>query len=243
MRENNVPVEYVRKFSEYGLNASTIVYHFKMGLKKLSDFKFNKQPKALILFPTNDPKQISGTVFNDDGTFVFLKELQKVYDMRIRAISTVEEMYNQLNDCPEINLLILSGHGSKTSLTFGKNISKYGINYAKDESDFTVKRNDLKEHLRILAPDAVIFLDSCLNGSGKENEINMANFVAENAPGRKVISCTESFNFQKIGIKSVYPFNVIICRTSILMDSLKYNIFDDSNYSEYLNKYDCTYIV
>lgn len=209
LRKDKVPVDYAKLMSCQGLNAATIMYHYRMGLGEEDiDFRDSGKPKALILYPTSDPVQMVFQAFSEDDTFKFFQTVQDTYNVRIRAISSVEEMYDELDNSPEIDLLILGGHGSKTTLTFGESIPKYDVHIDKQSAVLSTDREDLGDHLRKVSPEGVIFLDSCCNGEGRETERNMANYVAENAPGRKVIAGTDVFNAGKVTVNSAFPLDL-----------------------------------
>ena len=221
LKENNIPIDYIKSLTEHELNAQTIVYYYNLKLTNQDiDFKNSDKPKALLLYPTSNPPDFLGfKAFSDDDSYQFLSKIYNRYNTKFRAISTVEEMYRELDDAPELNLLILGGHGSQETLTFGKSNEKYGVVIDKKSGGLSTQDNEFGEHTKRLSPDGVVFLDSCLNGQGGGREMNLANFVAQNIPGRKVISSTEPFNAGKITIKNIYPLDLSIVACYIHTDS------------------------
>ncbi|MBI2574567.1 hypothetical protein HYV82_01655 [Candidatus Woesearchaeota archaeon] len=212
LRKNQVSALFAASLAAMGLNAETIMYHFKLGLSgNNTTFRNSGKPKALILYPTGNPPDFIGVqAFSDDDTYEFLRKILDAYDVRLRAISTVGEMDRETEQNADAKLLILGGHGARQSLTFGENRPKYGVEIDEEAFKLTVDTKGLEVILDRLPNDAVIFLDSCFNGEGKENEMNMANYVAECAPGRKVISGTGVFNAGKITIKQMFPLDLAI---------------------------------
>ncbi len=212
LRKSQVPVKFAALLARKGLNAETIMYYSKLCLTE-NDITFSnsRKPKALILYPTSNPPDSIGTqAFSDDDTYEFLRKILSAYDVRLRAISTVDEMYQEVEQNADVNLLILGGHGTRQSLTFGENRNKYGRAINKESFKLSVDTKGLEAHLKRLPNDAVIFLDSCCNGEGREDERNMANYIAECASGRKVISGTEVFNAGKITINQMFPLDLSI---------------------------------
>jgi len=211
LQSNGVPADYTQKMVEAGLNADTIIYYYKLGLKSIDiDFKNDGRPKALFLYPTDDPTFLGDCVFSEERAINVISIIKDHYDIKLRAISTVEEMCKCLDEDSDLKLLVLGGHGSRETLTFGCSRPKYGIHYSDDSRELKVSKFNLKEHLRKLPEDLVIFLDSCLNGEGGAEGENMANYVAQSAPGRKVISSMVAFNGGDICFHSFIPFDIDI---------------------------------
>ncbi len=119
-------------------------------------------------------------------------------------------MYHELDRSPELHLLILAGHGSPATLTFGESIPKYGISINDHSAKLSIRQKELSDHLKALAKDAVIFLNSCLNGAGRKSVENLANYMAACAPGRKVISCEKEFNPGSVEIRQTFPLKLRI---------------------------------
>jgi hypothetical protein len=212
LRKNQISAKSAASLTKKGLNAETIIYHSKLGLTG-DDITFDNsgKPRALILYPTGNPPDFIGVqAFSEDDTYEFFGRIFHVYDVRLRAISTVDEMYQEIEQNSDVNLLILGGHGTRRSLTFGENKPKYGIAMDEEASKLTVDTKGLEACLGDLPNDAIIFLDSCCNGKGRKDEINLANYVAECAPGRKIISGTETFNAGKITINKIFPLDLSI---------------------------------
>ena len=220
LQQHKVPVQYAECLAKKGLNAQTIMYYYNVKVEpqenaQATDFQNNGKPKALIIYPTDDPVQIVFQVFSEKDTFKFFKKIIGRYDTKIRAVSTVHEMYAELDSTPQLNLLILGGHGSKTTLTFGDSKPKYEINIDEKQAALSVEHSDLGEHLDCLSKDAVIFLDSCLNGEGREQALNLANYFASKAPGRRVIAGTDVFSADKIKVNCLFPLDlrILLCHT------------------------------
>jgi len=173
-----------------------------------SDFANSGKPKALILYPTNDDKYISFQAFRDEGTFAMLRTFATEYDVKIRAISSTTEMYKELDEAEDTTLLILGGHGSPTSIQFGKKNSKYRKLATGDSVSLTSLDSDVKEHLGRMTKLKYVLLDSCLTGKGEEKAENMVNFIADCAPGVLVTGPTEIINARPIKEIQLYPLEV-----------------------------------
>ncbi len=179
--ESKVPVEYATSLARQGLNAHTIMYYHKMEFPEdQTDFSNSGNPKALIIYPTDDPKQILSHAFRNQATFDVLKNISGTYDVKLRAISSVEEMLTELDAADDAHYLILAGHGSRTGITFGKRESKYGRNSGSPK--LTADHTQIRNRLARLPSLSHIWLDSCSTGEGGESEDNMVNFVADCAP-------------------------------------------------------------
>jgi hypothetical protein len=217
LKAHAVPPAYAQAMAALGLNADTIGYYFKLGLSAENIyFKGNHKPKALVFLPTDNPPDLLGSgAFDEERAIGVLGIVKDHYDIQLRAVSTVEEMYAYLDANPDIALLIWAGHGFRDRLVFGCNNPKYGINHPEHSRMLRIGRADLAEHLQGLSQDAVIFLDSCFNGEGRETGHNLANFVASSAPGRRVISAIEEFNAGDIHFNSFLPFDIAIKKYGI----------------------------
>ncbi len=188
----------LRAFAESSedLNAETIMYIDLLGLTA-NEIEFDGcgKPKALVLYPTADPNK---AFLNS----TFVRQIKEAYDMKIRAIKTVNDMRRELRQSPILDLLVLGGHGTRDDLIFN----------GKSNRGTLTKYERLEDELSRIKENGVIFLDSCSNGEGRELSYNLANHIATCAPGRKVISCTEKFSRDNMNIVNLCPLEVKIKR-------------------------------
>lgn len=207
--QHKVPVEYATKLAQQGLNGSTIMYYYRVGFgEDQTDFANSGKPKALLLYPTDDPEFFIMQAFRDDETFAMLRNIATTYDVKIRAISSVDEMLGEIDRAQDTYYLVLGGHGSPTSIQFGKNNSKYYTPAERNSVNLTPENTQLREHLDQLSSLEYILLDSCLTGEGGTEARNMVNFIADCAPGRLVTGPTEVTNARLIEMRQLYPPDV-----------------------------------
>ena len=97
-------------------------------------------------------------------------------------------------------LLILSGHGNVDNIQLN-----YPVEGFEELSYIDTSDKELKRHLKRLKKDATIFLNSCSTGMGEDKQNNLANRIAELAPGREVIAATSAFSMKEVKIKNAFP--------------------------------------
>lgn len=218
--EHDVPIEYIAKCAQKGLNAATIMYYFKAGFDPdQTDFTGNNKPKLLALFPSDDPGDLIGAkAFSDPYTFQLLKNYTAAYDLKVRAISSVVDLYNELDQVDDIYFLILGGHGGQKSIRFGASDIKYGIEIDENIASLTPTHRPLSEHLSRLTSLRYILLDACLTGKGRKDADNMVNFIAESAPGVTVIGPTEGTNSRLTTVEKLFPPKIKLSAVYTLQD-------------------------
>lgn len=167
------------------------------------EFKDTKKPNAVIIFPFKD----WNGAFKDRGILTFYHKIEQEYDVFVKVASTEEDMYNAIDTIPNIELLVLGGHGNINVLWFDW---KKKSEETDEKSYLSISDLELGDYLNELNPNAVILLYSCSNAKGGKNEINLANFVMSHANGRKVIASTKPFNSGGIEIISIYPLDIKI---------------------------------
>lgn len=210
-----IPAPYAKQLGLEGLNAHTIVYLFHAGFPSTQlGYADDERPKALIIYPTETCNNGSPLGFFSEATFRFLKEIKKEYDAKIRAIARVSELWDNLEQAKQPELLIVGGHGSPASITFSEGKEGHGPGYDRSLDLSHGTRDALEARIRRyfsnLGERATIFLDSCFNGKGGYKQGNIANFIARCAPGRKVIACEYKFSMEGVDVKSFIPFRVQI---------------------------------
>ncbi len=179
----------------------------QLGLKKKDlVFRDTAKPNAVIAYPTVD---FFGA-YESAESIAFFHELRRAYDLSVVVASREEQVYQALQDVPNIKLSVLSGHGGEDALSLGTKDPR-DPDYAPDEL-YTIDRTDteLKDHLARLAPEAVIFLYSCLSAEGGETADNLATFISQQAGNHCVFAAQESFPSEGVEVKSLVPFSVKI---------------------------------
>ena len=126
--------------------------------------------------------------------------LSEDYDIWFATLRDEKDLYYAIKKCPKIDLLILSGHGSKENILLNQPVEGY-----EELSYIDIEDKELKRHLKHLDPEATIFLNACNTGNGRENQVNLANTIAEKAPGRHVIAATQPYSIQEIKLTKYYP--------------------------------------
>jgi len=164
------------------------------------------KPNAVVIFPYHDYNHF-GWAFENKPSLDFFNDLQRVYDVKTSIVEYEEKVYTQIRSIPNIELLVLAGHGKQHLLYLGSNGS--------DETQ-TLDFGDIEIEIPLsyLNPKAKIFLWSCSTGRGGENEYNLANFLSMMAEGREVISSGEDFNSKQIEVTSFYPFSTEIINSN-----------------------------
>lgn len=170
------------------------------------NFKDTKKPNALVILPKDDRKG----AFYSPESMLFYKDLMKEYDVLFRVVNSEKEVYNAINQVPDISLLILGGHGSPNSIYLGNSGGRLSIAGKEDSYYIDISDTELKNYLDKLNSNAIVFLYSCSNGEGGKNRKNLANFVSGMGNGKKVISSKKPFSDQDIKINSIYPFDIEI---------------------------------
>ena len=175
----------------------------------------SENPNALIVYPGSDYNGVfSGSRFSE-----MTNVIKASYDTRIVIANSEDELYKALDNTKNIDLLVINGHGSKQELTLGQSSKPQELNFL-DTSDY-----EIKEHLRSLNNNAVIFLNSCSTGKGGKKAENLANLLANNSPeGVKVYAPKGKPTGLCYSITSVYPFAVEIRSYNIAKQEKLVNI-------------------
>ncbi len=211
LSSNRVPPEFAEEMAPKGMNALTILYYYGLALEP-GDTAFTGENgrRCLALLPTWDSSvPFYWPVFSCRQTAEFLGSLRSVYDLRVRAISTLEEMCAEIERTPDVDLLVLAGHGKRDSLMFGKS-TVYDQLFDDSLGELTTASESAARYFAMLPEDATVFLDSCSNGEGRDSGDNLANAVAGWAPGRTVIASTADCGPDDITFESLVPFRLSI---------------------------------
>lgn len=97
------------------------------------------------------------------------------------------ELLNSQNN--KIIIVWLKVHGDTKCMVF--DLNENGIMNIDDQRDMQQKRNYFENTFNILDREAIIILESCASGRIVQKEINIAQFFAEVAGGRKIFAPTE----------------------------------------------------
>ena len=188
------------------------------------NFRDTGRPNMLYVVPAAD---LNGA-FENDQSLQMYQNLSEVYDAYVLVASTESEVYEAISSVPNIKLLVLSGHGSRSTIQLGRspyldNLIEHNGGYegfnVTDLSDDDYElideyvidtRDDLFEYINMLHPNAVIFLNSCSNGYGGSTASNLANHFISQSSGRTVISATRDFSSHDVQVLDLYPFDIQI---------------------------------
>lgn len=189
---------------KYGMNDAQIVLYQTLGADdSLAIFKDTNKPNCVMIYPHDD----YNNAFKIPDSKRLFDNINASYDLFLKTVYDEKEIYKILDSIPNIELLILGGHGLQSSMEF-RNISIFYFNEFLEQS-YMLDTGDkeLSEHMNNLAPNARIFLYSCSNGRGREYQDNLANFVAQ-VSGRRVYSMTRPGNIFDVSIDNAYPLEI-----------------------------------
>lgn len=204
--QHEIPAEYARKLAKKGLNGHTIMFYYHLGFKEDKiDFVNSGEPKALFIYPTYDCEYQFMQSFRDEDTFKFLSKFAAYYDIKIRAVSSVEEMLKELEKGKDAYFLSIGGHGDGKSIQLGNKNSKYKKLSENDSESLTKSDIKIKEYFARMPSLQYILLDSCLAAQGGRNGENMIDFVANCAPGVLVTGAMEPTNARLTKILQLHP--------------------------------------
>ncbi len=176
----------------------------------VENFIDTKKPNALIIHPYSDWNGVFKNFIIQRGFCQFdLKKLKKDYDIKLSFSETEKEVYSAIKEIPNIELLVICGHGSKKSLSLGDTDKRVSKSEKSEEYSIDFSDEEFKEYLDRLNKNAVIFLNSCSNA--KENlfnKKNLAKFISTMAENKKVVAWKKSFSNDDLKIKNCYPFEI-----------------------------------
>jgi hypothetical protein len=148
----------------------------------LPDGMFNPAHQYVLFLYTKE---------DHNGAFRFASKLcsrldcwaSRGYEVVMRRVETKEEAKRVLDKFPDdaIHHVVLSGHGSSTSLAWG-----HGWDGSLDKGSSGTKKFLLKLRQK-LKIDGTVLLDACLNAKDRAFDLqNLFEYVASKLPGRKV---------------------------------------------------------
>jgi hypothetical protein len=122
---------------------------------------------------------------------------------------TDKEVYNALIDATSgkpAELLILAGHGTQTQITFGSDEFARSEIENRDKYIDLSDENEMRKRVlsKCIAKNAVIILDSCSTGEGKQKAKNVAGLIRAIFPESTIFAPTkpaiiEKYEFDKKG--------------------------------------------
>ncbi|MGA8164814.1 MAG: hypothetical protein WB791_07315 [Waddliaceae bacterium] len=160
---------------------------------------------ALYLFPVNDR---NGSFALDDSLKYRLLAMSRDHSVKLVYVQNVQEMQEVMNQYNkgEIQHLVIGGHGTQHSLQFGDPV-RSNDHQLSVHTDF--KGNN---PFSALAPNATVFLDSCLTGGKIGNKMNLSEWVSIYAPGRHVYAPKISFTAHDIVVDDFRHWNARIVK-------------------------------
>ncbi len=165
-------------------------------------FVDTEKPNALLLYAEKDNIP---SVFDTQWDAQFILRLEDDYDVLVRTVAAPAEICEMISEVSDLELLTINVHSIRTTLflsTYDRGQKEKIISFF---SDLTC--------LQKLHPEAVIFLRACSAGKGGAYAFNIANRIAEQAPGRTVISSQGTLSSDQIHILSYRPFSALLMKT------------------------------
>lgn len=168
----------------------------------LSSFTDSKKPNALLIYPTSD----HNNAFENYDAVALFHQIQNGYDVQVAFAEQESEIATAIASVPNIEFLMLAGHGTATTLNLG------GDGIIDEKYQLDLSDTELEDAFNKLHAHATIFLNSCSTGEDENNGNNLANFIGELAKGRIIIAATDSFEQREIAVGSLYPLDIKIIR-------------------------------
>ncbi len=174
----------------------------------LMTFQDTKKPNAVFVYPTFDYNE----AFETQEAIALFHAFQETYDSKVVFASTEEDAYAAIQSVPNIEFLVLTGHGTATTLMFGTENYGEEKKYQEEKYQLDTGDSEIEDVLQKLSPHATIFLNSCSTGENERLGNNLANFITGFAGDRNVIAATEPFNQKELELISPYPVTIRIVR-------------------------------
>lgn len=159
-------------------------------LFQIKPFIDTAKPNAVFTLPAVDANNAYGT----SNTVEFLKTLRASYDVRVILARTEDEVCKVLLETPEIEALVLGGHGTAKILSFGDQNPMQQEAHGPGNLILTTEDHHFQDCLKNLTPSAHIFLNSCSNGEGGPQADNLAHAMWEWSHRREVTASTKPFD-------------------------------------------------
>ncbi|GEM_PF-4220264 len=224
-------IDYAKKFvvatngEGYPFSGSQLaqLYALDLNFQEATTFVDTAKPNALFEYPVYDGDLFEKNygAFRVQYAISFFKTMQEKYDLKI-VVAYQESMLYDALDAQTYELVMLAGHGTDKNLTFNKKwLPSVASSSEQDEILFLdTTDTELGKHFRQLAPTAVIFLNSCSTAAGGEKADNLANKIADWAPGRQIIAAEDVLWTYRVvaNPNSLYPFDITLLDEKGLRD-------------------------
>lgn len=175
------------------------------------------KPKMLFVQGVKDWNGAFGKTTGKD----FFKKIKGKYDVKFIFAENEKDIHSIPENLKDVELFILAGHGSKTTLSLGEKDLR--VSKKEEDETYTIDISDKEfgDFLDRLNPKATIFLYACNNAGDNGSKINLATFIKQIANGRRVIASKTPCSASNIQLNKVYPLDIII--------KDKENTYDSSN--------------
>lgn len=84
------------------------------------EFIDTDKPNALLTIPEKDDND----AFREEGYFNFFKEIKSAYDVKLRIISDERDLCYSINNTPNLELLVIGGHGRPNYICFAEHLDE-----------------------------------------------------------------------------------------------------------------------
>lgn len=183
------------RITEYG-ETTAMSGNNKEAFNNIARFRDDtSKPNAVFILPSVD---YNGAFVEDNKTKLY-EELTRSYDVLLITVRDQNELCSALLSVPNIELAVISGHGSPSSLQLGE--SSRG-----KRSYLDVQDTKLARCFQNLLPNSTIFLNSCATGGDRKSGKNNLAAVISEMTGRRVIASRIPVN--EVKMISPFPFEV-----------------------------------
>lgn len=117
-----------------------------------------EKPNAIFTIPKLDKSD----AFSCKSSKNLVEKISSAYDVNFKILDNEKDLYSVINNTPNIELLVIGGHGEKGKIIFGS--SKDSEGKILEESFLDSTDLEIKEYLANLDSNATIFLNSCESG-------------------------------------------------------------------------------
>ena len=204
-------IKYVQRFKEKcgpahaSFEQIQRYYQLQLTPEEICSPHDTDKPNAFLAFPVYDQE---GNTFYNQSSREFIQKIKENYDTFVYVARCKTDFKSSLSATPNIELLVISGHGTSSSLEFGTKQDCYPDDYEIKVPNNSAENSLYNSDFAPLREKAVIFLNSCSAAEGGENANNLANYVADVSKRRIIASRTKFGN--EIEILSPYPLKLKI---------------------------------
>lgn len=152
------------------------------------NFQTDARPLALVVFPPHRSDPF--ICFGRNQIKTLMEQGYHVVYIEAGKDTNFYDVLKEFGQKQKISLLVIAGHGEPTKINLGAEETSRKNRPPFEEThylDFSDKEEMLKLNLdQYLKEEAVIILESCSTGEGKEKGANMANFIKDVFPGKTI---------------------------------------------------------